>query len=189
MRRAEKKYRKKFCEVRINCTQFRREICVGSSWLNTVKVKLSLFLTNQARRHEDVWVSGCIDPRFLDLSSSCRWVFIFSYLPLYPRGKSAGAHCRGSYLGPRAYLDNVNRRQMLPLSGLELRPLCRPASSQWSYRLSYRSFFFLYLDWSYSLVCFLSELILKILKCYTQPVGLLGWVVSPSQGYYLHRIS
>jgi hypothetical protein len=38
----------------------------------TEKVKLSLCLTNQALRHEDVWRSGCIDPHFLDLGTSWR---------------------------------------------------------------------------------------------------------------------
>jgi hypothetical protein len=37
-----------------------------------VKVKFSLSLTNKALRHESLWGSECIDPRFLDLGSSCR---------------------------------------------------------------------------------------------------------------------
>jgi hypothetical protein len=37
-----------------------------------VKVKLSLFLTNLALRHEGVWGSGCIDPHFLDLGITWR---------------------------------------------------------------------------------------------------------------------
>jgi hypothetical protein len=37
------------------------------------KVKLSLRLTNETLRHEDVWGSGCIDPRFLDLGTSWRF--------------------------------------------------------------------------------------------------------------------
>jgi hypothetical protein len=31
---------------------------------------LSLFLTNEAQRHEDVWGSVYMDPRFLDLGTS-----------------------------------------------------------------------------------------------------------------------
>jgi hypothetical protein len=46
---------------------------------------LSLCLTNYALRHEDVWGSGCIDPHFLDLGTSWRWVVSFTALPLYPR--------------------------------------------------------------------------------------------------------
>jgi hypothetical protein len=34
------------------------------------KVKLSLCLTNLALCHEGVWGSGCIHPRFLDISTS-----------------------------------------------------------------------------------------------------------------------
>jgi hypothetical protein len=37
-----------------------------------VKVKLSLCLTNYALRHEDVWESGCIEPRLLDLGTGSR---------------------------------------------------------------------------------------------------------------------
>jgi hypothetical protein len=33
---------------------------------------LSLFLTNYALRHEDVWGSVCIDPHFLHLGGSWR---------------------------------------------------------------------------------------------------------------------
>jgi hypothetical protein len=37
-----------------------------------IKVNLSLCLTDYALRHEGVWGSGCIDPRFLDLGTSWR---------------------------------------------------------------------------------------------------------------------
>jgi hypothetical protein len=47
----------------------------------------SLYLTNYTRR-EGVWGSGCIDPRFLDLDTSWRWVVGLTTLPLHPRGKS-----------------------------------------------------------------------------------------------------
>jgi hypothetical protein len=40
-------------------------------------------------------------------------------------------------VGPRAGLDHVERRKILPLPGLELRPLGRPAGSQSLYRLRY----------------------------------------------------
>jgi hypothetical protein len=33
-------------------------------------------------------VPGCIDPHFLDLGTSWRWMVSFTPLPLYPRGKS-----------------------------------------------------------------------------------------------------
>jgi hypothetical protein len=45
-------------------------------------------LANQALLQEDVSGSGCIDPCFLDLCTTCRWVVKFTLLPLYCRGKS-----------------------------------------------------------------------------------------------------
>jgi hypothetical protein len=36
-----------------------------------------------------VWRSGCIDPYFLGLGTSWRWVVSFTPRPLYPRGKSS----------------------------------------------------------------------------------------------------
>jgi hypothetical protein len=42
-------------------------------------------------------------------------------------------------VGPRAGLDDMEKRKLLTLPGLELRPLGRPAPSQWLrvYRLRY----------------------------------------------------
>jgi hypothetical protein len=48
----------------------------------------SLCLTNYALRHEGVCGSGFIDPHFLDLGTSWRWMVSFTPLPLYPQGKS-----------------------------------------------------------------------------------------------------
>jgi hypothetical protein len=41
-------------------------------------------------------------------------------------------------VGPRAGVDDVEKRKFLTLPGLELRPLRRPAYSQSLYRLLYR---------------------------------------------------
>jgi hypothetical protein len=41
-----------------------------------------------------------------------------------------GTYWRGGWFGPRTSLDVVERRNILTLPGLELRPLCRPACSQ-----------------------------------------------------------
>jgi hypothetical protein len=51
------------------------------------KVKLSLCLTHL--RHEGVWGSGCVDPHFLDLGSSWRWVVSFTPRPLHRRGRTS----------------------------------------------------------------------------------------------------
>jgi hypothetical protein len=42
-------------------------------------------------------------------------------------------------VGPRAGLDDVEKKKFLTLTGLELRPLGRPARSQSLYRLRYPS--------------------------------------------------
>jgi hypothetical protein len=55
---------------------------------NQYLVKFYLCLTNYALCHEGAWGSGCIDPRFIDLGTSRRWVVSFTPLPLYPRGNS-----------------------------------------------------------------------------------------------------
>jgi hypothetical protein len=41
----------------------------------------------------------------------------------------AGTHCVGGWVGPRAGLNDVEKRKFLTLPGLELRPLGRPAHS------------------------------------------------------------
>jgi hypothetical protein len=76
--------------------------------------------------------SGCIAPHILDLDTSCRWV------SLYPRENNSGTHWIGGWVGPRAGLDDVEKRKFLSLSELELRPLGRPARSQSLYRLWFK---------------------------------------------------
>jgi hypothetical protein len=50
---------------------------------------------------------------------------------------SPSAHSIGGWVGPRIGLDDMERRKILPLSGLELQPLRRPARSQSLYQLRY----------------------------------------------------
>jgi hypothetical protein len=100
---------------------------------------LSLCLTDWALCHEGVWGSGCIDPYFLDLGTSWRWVVSFTPLLLYPWGESPppGIHWLGGLVDPRAGLVDVEERKFLTLPRLELRPLGRPACSQSLYRFCY----------------------------------------------------
>jgi hypothetical protein len=68
---------------------------------------------------------GRIDPRILGLGTSWRWVFSFTSRPLYLRGKSP------RYLWDRTGLDDVGKTIILPLLGLELRPLVfQPVASR-----------------------------------------------------------
>jgi hypothetical protein len=76
-----------------------------------VKVKC---LISKALRHEGMSGKGCIDPHFLDLCTSQRWVVSFTPQPLYPRGKAPGTHWIGGWVGPRAGLDDVGRENSWP---------------------------------------------------------------------------
>jgi hypothetical protein len=53
---------------------------------------------------------------------------------LYPQERAFGTHWIEGWLGPRARLDDMEKRKFLTLPGLELRPLS-PAHSQSLYRL------------------------------------------------------
>jgi hypothetical protein len=54
-----------------------------------------------------------------------------------PGEKVPGTHWIGGWVGPRAGLDDVEKRKFLTLPGLELRLLGHPGRSQSLYRLSY----------------------------------------------------
>jgi hypothetical protein len=54
-----------------------------------------------------------------------------------PRERTLGIHWIGGWVCPRAGLDDMEKRKCLTLSGLELRPLSRPARSQSLYLLRY----------------------------------------------------
>jgi hypothetical protein len=54
-----------------------------------------------------------------------------------PGERAPGTHWIGGWVDPRAGLDDVEKRKILTLPGLELRPLGRPASRQSLYRLLY----------------------------------------------------
>jgi hypothetical protein len=78
-----------------------------------------------------------VDSHFLDLGTSWRWVVNFTSRLLYPRQRAPGTHCMGERVNPRAGLDDMEKWIFLTLSGLELRPLGRPARGQSLYRLRY----------------------------------------------------
>lgn len=52
-------------------------------------VNLSPFLTNCALRNEDVWVSGCTDPGFLEHDTNRRQMVSFTPWPIYHQGKTS----------------------------------------------------------------------------------------------------
>jgi hypothetical protein len=73
----------------------------------TIIISGEVKLSNWALYHEGVWRNGYIDPYFLDLGTTWRWVVSFTPRSLYPRGKSPSTHWIGGWMGPRANLDDV----------------------------------------------------------------------------------
>jgi hypothetical protein len=65
-----------------------------------------------------------MNPRFLNSGTTWRRVVCFTTWLLCPREKSPRIH----WVGSRVDADDVDKRKFLTLQGLELRPLCRPAS-------------------------------------------------------------
>jgi hypothetical protein len=61
----------------------------------------------------------------------------FTPRTLYPRGKSPWYPLERRLGGPRAGLDNLEKRKFFTLTGLELQPLGRPARNQSLYRVCY----------------------------------------------------
>jgi hypothetical protein len=82
--------------------------------------------------------SGCIDPYFLDLGTSWRWVV--SKRPpscFNPGERVSSTHWIGSWVSLRSDLDDLEKRKFLALPRLELRPFHLPAHSQLVYWLYY----------------------------------------------------
>jgi hypothetical protein len=79
---------------------------------------------------------GCLDPRLLDLDTSC-WIVSLTSLSLYPRGKSPSAHWIGVEWARRAGLHGVEQLQLLNLPGIEILSQGRPARKLSLCRLRY----------------------------------------------------
>jgi hypothetical protein len=95
-----------------------------------------------------------MDPHFLDLGASWRWVVSFTPRPRYPRERTAGIHWIGGWVDLRASLNDVEVRKFLTQPGLELRPLGSRARSQSLYRLrSVHTVFFFHNKKKYSGMC------------------------------------
>jgi hypothetical protein len=58
-------------------------------------------------------------------------------LPLSPGERIPDTHWIGGWVGPRAGLDDAEKRKLLTLLGLKLQPLVRPACRRSLYRLRY----------------------------------------------------
>jgi hypothetical protein len=95
----------------------------GSFWKHSVcdkscKVKC---LTNQALCHEDVWGSVCIDPHFLDLGTSWRWVVSFTLRSLCARRKGPWYPLDRRLGGPQSRSGRCGEEKILyPVIPIEL---------------------------------------------------------------------
>lgn len=76
-----------------------------------LKVNLSLWLSNQASRHEDLRRSGGISLPFLILNGG-EWS-AFTPRPLYPRNKPHDTHWKRDWEGPRIVTDAMEYRTIL----------------------------------------------------------------------------
>jgi hypothetical protein len=81
--------------------------------------------------------SGCVDPHFLDLGTSWRWVVTFTSRPLYPRGKNPLYPLDTRLGGPQSRSGRRGEEKILDPAGTRIRPFGRPACSQSLDRLSY----------------------------------------------------
>jgi hypothetical protein len=118
----------------------------------------SLCLTTTPWRRME---SGCVDPRILDLGTDWRWVVSFTHLPLYPWYRWTEGR-----VGPRTGLDDMERKNVLLLIRLELRPLSCPVRSQLVYRLALfqlLNYILSMLNSVYAEVTFLSDIYLNII--------------------------
>jgi hypothetical protein len=73
------------------------------------KKEISRAVSNKGKalRHEGVWGSGCIDPAFLDLGTSWRWMVSSCPGRFTPAERVNGTHWLGGWVGPTASLDDM----------------------------------------------------------------------------------
>jgi hypothetical protein len=62
--------------------------------------------------------SGCIDPRFLDLGTSWKLVFIFAPRPLYHRGRATSILWIEGRMSTRVGVDDMEKLIIFTLPGL-----------------------------------------------------------------------
>jgi hypothetical protein len=72
-----------------------------------------------------------IDSHFIDLGTSLRW-WMVRFMPwlIFPEERVTGTHCIRDWVGPRAGLNDMEKRRFLTLPRLKLQPLSRTACNQ-----------------------------------------------------------
>jgi hypothetical protein len=89
----------------------------------------------------DIWIRAFLTSALLGGEWSASQPVRFT-----PEGRAPGTHWVGGWVGPRIGLDDLGNRKILPLAGLEIRPLCSPALSQSLYLLHYPGSSFLHCE-------------------------------------------
>jgi hypothetical protein len=64
--------------------------------------------------HKGIWGSGCIDPCFLDLGTSWRWVVSFTLQPFYSWGESPVPIGKGAWWAPEPVWTTWGRTNSWP---------------------------------------------------------------------------
>jgi hypothetical protein len=105
--------------------------------------------------------SGCIDPHFLQLSTSFRWVVSFMPLHFIFGERAPITHWIRGWGGPRVSLDDTEKWKFLTLLDSNSSPLSHSAFSQSLYRLRYHGSNINSMRWPES-ICILD---IKNLKC------------------------
>jgi hypothetical protein len=80
------------------------------------KGKVGLCVTNWALCHEGAWESGHTDPHFLDLCTNWRWVVSSCPGHFTPGERAPFMNWIGRWVGPRASLDDMEKRKFLLIS-------------------------------------------------------------------------
>jgi hypothetical protein len=135
--------------MRLDTEDIKRQSCTCAS-----------LIKHQAMK---TWGSGGIrSSMILDLGNSWMSVVSFTPLSLCPRGQKIHTHWIGGWVGPRAGLDDVGKRKILPLPGIE--PTVQPIIRR-------------YIDWTVAVTIYRrnwTEILSRIIAATIWSILLLG---------------
>jgi hypothetical protein len=83
-------------------------------WVTSLLANPRSWRLEPAGRLQSHMGSGCIDPHFLDLGTSWRWVAASQSACFTPRERAPSTHWIGSWVVPRTSLDDVEKKIFLP---------------------------------------------------------------------------
>jgi hypothetical protein len=120
------------CRMWNSCRQTPEKLNIGDNNLHQFSEKLTQN-SNKGKvvpvlsvDHEGVWGNKWINPHILDLSTRWSWVVSFTHRPLLSPGK----YPTNPLDRPQNLYGRRGEEKILPLLGLKIRLLCRPAHRQ-----------------------------------------------------------